>query len=430
MGWFEDACDWVEGAVEDVGEAFEDAGEAIVDAASDVVEWVGDAVENVGEAIVQTVVGVGETFVDFGEAVGATLSGANVQDTWEEFGLNALDNMVFDPVDYLTGGDVNLDYEDGTFTADVDLDLGIGAVGLHVGEAGFDASASFDIGIASGSISLDSSAGFAATGSLGIAGGPLPYMEGHLSIDADGDVMIGGEIQGTLPLPGGSVSFGLDGEAEFNHDGSFGVQGSFETEVDGPMGTSGYFSADGHLEADPFDGSAGFGGNIDAGGTGLGGTHVDAHTGFEAGIDDGRLESTVEAGLNAGVGDKEFDGGFETTVGVGVGGASIAVDRWGDLDVPDPSLGAGAGAGENGAGGVGTNQQALSGGDGGDGTGAQFTNTLSSVQDIDMSGFEPPAEIPMDAAPVEQPQDDFSQQIEATEQLDEAADDMWDGLGQ
>jgi hypothetical protein len=433
MGWFEDACAWVDQAVEDVGAAIDDAADAVVDAASDVVDWVGDAVEDVGEAIVQTVVGAGETLVDFGEAVGATLSGADLEDTWTDFGLNALDNMVFDPVDYLTGGDVNLDYEDGSFTADVDLNLGIGAVGLHVGDAGFDASASFDIGIASGSVSLDSSAGFAASGSLGIADGPWPYAEGHLSIDGNGDVLIGGEIQGSLPIPGGAVSFGLDGEAEFNSDGSFGMQGSFDTEVDGPMGMGGSFHTDGHLEADPFDGTAGIGGNIDAEATGPGGSHVDAHAGFDAGLDDGQFESTVEAGLDAGLAGKEFDAGFQATVGAGVDGASLAVDRWADLDLPDPATG--AGAGENDGSSVGANQQALSGDDGGglggDGAPPAFEDPFAADAGVDTSAFQPPAEVAVVEAPAfDAPPDEFSQQIDAAEQIDDAADDMWDGLGQ
>lgn len=423
MGWFEDACAWVEGAVEDVGEAFEDAGEAIGQAASDVVEWVGDAVENVGEAIVQTVVGAGETLVDFGEAVGDTLSGRDPVETWNEFGMNALDNMVFDPVDYLTGGDVNLDYDDGTFTADVDLNLGIGAVGLHVGEAGFDASASFDIGIAAGSVSFDSSAGFAAAGTIGIADGPFPYVEGHLSIAPDGGILIGGELQATLPLPGGGVSVGLDGEMELNPDGSFGVQGSFDTSVDGPMGTGGSFHADGHAEVDLDDFSAGFGGNIDAEGHGPGGAHAGVHTGFEAALDDGRLEAGVEAGVEAGLAGAELDAGFETTVGVGAGGPAIAVDRWADLDLPDP-----VGAGGDVAGGAGAASQGAAL-DGGDGLG-QFTDPFSGQ--VDDFAADQEMETPQVEAPPEpeQPADEFSQQIETIDQMIDKADDMWDGLGQ
>ena len=427
MGWFEDACAWVEGAVEDVGEAFEDAGEAIGQAASDVVDWVGDAVENVGEAIVQTVVGVGETIGDFGEAIGDTLSGRDPVETWNEFGMNALDNMVFDPVDYLTGGDVNVDYEDGTFTADVDINLGIGAVGLHVGEAGFDASASFDIGIAAGSVSFDSSAGFAAGGSIGIAGGPFPYMEGHLGITPDGGIFIGGELQATLPLPGGGVSLGLDGQMELNPDGSFGAQGSFDTSVDGPMGTGGSFHADGHAEVDLADFSAGFGGNIDAEGHGPAGAHAGVHTGFEAGFDDGRVQTTVEAGLEAGLAGRDLDAGFETTVGVGAGGPTVAIDRWADLDLPDPAAGAGADI----AGGAGAASQGAAL-DGGDGMG-QFSDPFSGQADnFGGSPQDEMQEIPQVEAPPEpEPQaDEFSQQLEAIDTAMDKANEIWDDIGQ
>jgi hypothetical protein len=424
MGWFEDVCDWVETAVEDVGEALGDAAEAVGDAVVEAVEWVGDAVVNVGEAIGATVVGAVETIGDLGEAIGDTLSGRDPIETWNEFGMNALDNMVFDPVDYLTGGDVNLDYDDGAFTADVDLNLGIGAVGLHVGEAGFDASASFDIGIASGSVSLDSSAGFAATGSIGIADGPWPYAEGHLSISPDGGVLIGGELQATLPLPGGYVSVGLDGEMELNPDGSFGVQGSFDTVVDGPMGTGGSLHVDGHAEVDPFDMSAGFGGNIDAEGTGPGGAHVGAHAGFDAGLDDGRLETTVEAGVEAGLAGAELDAGFETTVGVGAGGPAIAVDRWADLDLPDAAGGPDIALGLPGAASSGA---ALEGG----GDQSSFDDPFAagavdfgaSMQEVEV----PQVELPPEPEPQ---QDDFSQQIEVVDQMVDKADEMWDDIGQ
>lgn len=430
MGWFEDACDWVSNAVEDVGQAFEDAGEAIVDAAEEVVDWVGDTVENVVESVGATITGVGETIVDFGEAVGATLSGQDPAQVWADFGMNALDNMVFDPVDYLTGGDVDLDYDDGQFTADVDLDLGIGAVGLHVGEAGFDASASFDIGVASGSIGFDSSTGFAASGSLGIADGPWPYAEGHLSIGTDGEVFIGGELQATLPIPGGYLGTSMTGELERNEDGSWGASASFDSEFDGPMGTSGYFHADASADLDPGDRSFGFDTNVDAGAAGPGGAHVDVHGGLGAEYDDGRLDATVEEGIDAGFGGAEVDTGAVVNVGVGAGGPSADVDRWADLDLPDAGDGPGGlqGAVVSAVGDVKDDVM--------DAARDPFAAAADVADDLaggfigdaaDALGVDVPAPIE-EALPA--PQDDFSQAIEATQELEDTADDMWDGLGQ
>ena len=127
MGWgFDDL-------VEGVADAFSDAGEAIGQAVEDVVE----TVEQVASDVVET---VEQVATDVGNAV------ADAAGDVAEWGLNALDDVVFDPVDYLTGGAIDLDYDNGQFTADVGIDIGIADFGLHVGESGFDVSGGFDIG--------------------------------------------------------------------------------------------------------------------------------------------------------------------------------------------------------------------------------------------------------------------------------------------
>ena len=67
------------------------------------------------------------------------------------------------------------------------------------------------------------------------------------------------------------------------------------------------------------------------------GAHVDARAGIDAEFDDMRLDTTVEAGVEAGAAGVEFDTGGAVGVGVGLGGPSLAVDGWADLDVPDVS---------------------------------------------------------------------------------------------
>lgn len=210
MGLFEDIGNWFEQAVEDVGDAFEDAGEWVEQAAEDVGEWVEQAAQDVGEVVVDVVTGIGEAAEDVAE--------------WT---LNVLDDTVFDTVDFLTGGVIDVDYDDGQFSAG--LDIGIAAVGVSFGEQGFSAGSSFDVGLASGEISYDSDDGFAMSGSIGAEWLPLPYAEGHMSFGSDGTISIGGSIQGTLPLPfGGEIGGELSGGFERNADGSWGATADLE----------------------------------------------------------------------------------------------------------------------------------------------------------------------------------------------------------
>ena len=62
-------------------------------------------------------------------------------------------------------------------------------------------------------------AGFTASGSAGIDWGPLPYAEGHVQYDANGDVSIGGQVQGTLPTPYGIFSGEASGGLVANDQG-------------------------------------------------------------------------------------------------------------------------------------------------------------------------------------------------------------------
>ena len=214
----EDAVDWV-------GQAAEDVAEAVVDVVEDVVEDVVDVVEDVVEAVVDVV----EDVVD-----------------WT---LTVADTVIFDPVDFITGGVIDVDYEDGQLTGE--LNLGIASVGISVGEQGFDAHAGFDIGIASGEVSYDSDDGFAMSGSLGVDWGPLPYAEGHLDIGTDGTVSIGGEIQATLPLPFGSIGGEASGELYRNADGTWGATSVIDVLVDGPLDTGASFHNDASIEIGP-----------------------------------------------------------------------------------------------------------------------------------------------------------------------------------
>ena len=226
-----------------VGDVVEDAVEWVGEAAEAVVEAVVDVVEDVAAAVSEVVEDVAEVVEDVAEAV------VDVIEDVVDWTLTVADTVIFDPVDFITGGVIDVDYEDGQLTGE--LNLGIASVGISVGEQGFGAHASFDIGIASSEISYDSDAGLAMSGSLGVDWGPLPYAEGHLNIGADGTVSIGGEIQATLPLPFGSIGGEVSGELYRNADGTWGATSVIDVFAEGPLGTGASFHNDASVELGP-----------------------------------------------------------------------------------------------------------------------------------------------------------------------------------
>ena len=120
--------------------------------------------------------------------------------------LDVVDNTVLDTVDEITGGTIDVDFDDGDLSASVGVD-GVLHVGAAVGDDGIRQSSdvldqSYDV-----SATKD---GLDAKGQAGIDWGPLPYAEGDLTVEADGDIAAHGRVQGTLPTPIGVLS----GEAE------------------------------------------------------------------------------------------------------------------------------------------------------------------------------------------------------------------------
>jgi hypothetical protein len=169
------------------------------DAITDAADAVGDAVSDAAESVYDTVASS-----SIGDAIAW---GARGIDT-ATFGvashvMNAADDYVFDTVDYVTGGAINIDFDDGQFTVGAGID-GLSHMGLSVGEAGIGANGevwgagAFDVSM--------TDAGFAASGHAGIDWGPLPYAEGHVQFDQDGNVSVGGRVQGTIPTPYGMLS--------------------------------------------------------------------------------------------------------------------------------------------------------------------------------------------------------------------------------
>ncbi len=94
-----------------IGDAAEAVGSAAADAAGSAGGYVGDAVGAIGGAV-----------------DAATFGGASAA-------LNLVDDTVFDGVDYVTGGVVDIDFDDGKFSASVGID-GVADVGASIGEHG------------------------------------------------------------------------------------------------------------------------------------------------------------------------------------------------------------------------------------------------------------------------------------------------------
>ncbi len=266
-----------------VGNAVENAAEAVGNAVQNAAQAVGNAVENaveaVGNAVENAVENVGNVLENTAEAIGAAAKEV-AQDVKEavddavDWTLNVADDVIFDPVDFVTGGAVDFDYENGQFTGE--LDLGFGSAGISMGQQGFDAHAGFDIGIASGDISFDDDSGFAMSGSAGVDWGPLPYAEGHLNIGEDGTISIGGEVQATLPLPFGAIGGDLSGELHRDADGTYGATTLVDVFADGPGDTGGSFHSDRSF-GDAQDTDVLVDGPSDIGASGGGGGDVDTN---------------------------------------------------------------------------------------------------------------------------------------------------------
>jgi hypothetical protein len=195
------------------------------DSVSDVADAVGDTVSDVAESVADT-------------AVDAASSVATITDDY-----------VFDTVDFATLGLVDVDYDGGTFGVSLGID-GVAGAGVSLGENGFGFES--DTGLASASLQIGPD-GVAASSSAGIDFGPLPYMEGHVEVSADGDVSVGGQIQGTIPTPIGILSGEAAAQVDVTDEG-WGASIEADGTLRLPSGTTvGAGVAASHMETD--DGS-------------------------------------------------------------------------------------------------------------------------------------------------------------------------------
>jgi hypothetical protein len=184
---------WLKDKAGDIADAAWDAATDVADAAADTVGALatvpGDVLGTAGSAV---------NTVTFGAAGGA---------------LDLIDDTVLDGIDAATGGLIDVDFDDGQFSASVGVD-GYASIGASVGQDGIAHTSDvigqgYDIGLSDDGLDL--------SGQGGIDWGPLPYGDVDLTIDADGNVELSSRAQGTFPTPWGLVSGRA--ESEFVREG-------------------------------------------------------------------------------------------------------------------------------------------------------------------------------------------------------------------
>jgi hypothetical protein len=224
------------------------------------------AVSHAADSVYHTVAkgGLGDAIGSIGRAVDTTTGGLAGR------AMHAADDYVFDTVDYVTAGTVNVDFDDGKFSMGTGID-GVAHVGASIGEAGVTTDGDTLVG---GYDFRMTDQGFLASGSAGIDWGPLTYATGHVQLDPNGDVKVNGQFQGTLPTPYGI--FSGKGEAGFaSTDAGWGgylnSQGQWITPTGVTIGAGEHLAyqqnADGSSELSVgVNGSIGYAGGVSFGG--------------------------------------------------------------------------------------------------------------------------------------------------------------------
>ncbi|MEO1064144.1 MAG: hypothetical protein AAFZ07_22210 [Actinomycetota bacterium] len=174
------------------------------DLAGDVAGAAWDGVTAVADTAVDT---VGATASIVGSGVGVVGNAVDSATFGAASGvLSLVDDTVLDGIDELTGGIVDVDFDDGNFTAGVGID-GLAKVDAGIGEDGLSHSVGalnqgYDLGV--------DAEGVRASATAGINWGPLPYTDADIAVGADGDLLVDLEAQGTIPTPYGLVSGSTD----------------------------------------------------------------------------------------------------------------------------------------------------------------------------------------------------------------------------
>ena len=308
MGLF----DYFEEAVDAVGDAAVSVGEAVVDVAEVAVEVTAVSFDATTDVIGAAGVVVAET-VDVAVTVTDTVTGGGASAV-----LDAVDDVVLDTVDTVTGGVVNIDLDDGTFSASVGVD-GVFDASASVGRNGVSADSSvLDQGIG-GSVGRD---GVSSHITAGVNYGYLPYVDGELDVRSDGAIHVDGEIQGTIPTPYGLLSGEVQSEFTRTED-----QFSVGLDVEGQLLTASGITIGGEVAvayADGPDGSslqAQLGGFVSKAGIG----RVEAEVGYSRVEEDGVVVEGYHAAASAQGYGIEVSASVDHLVATAADGQSVSV---------------------------------------------------------------------------------------------------------
>jgi hypothetical protein len=459
MGWgfFEDIVDAATDVVEDVGssigEAVGDIGEAVVETVSDVGEAAWDAGSWFAGGVADTLGNAGGVL---GDVIGATADAVDAATGGlAGHAMNALDDYVFDTVDYVTGGTIDVDFDGGALSVGLGVD-GIASIDASVGERGISYGTS--AAGAGGSVALTDE-GFAADYTAGINFGPLPYVDGHIDISPQGDVSVQGEIQGTIPTPLGLLSGEVKGGFANTSEGwgafvdgdgtlylpegttvSGGLEASYLETADGTFASVGVEGSVSNPAYGSAGGAVGYT-HIDAGGVEIDSVHAEGYAqGFGTQVSgevDYTHAETPEGEFTSLSGDVDVDGpgglwvedapataAPDAPTGEGIAAAAsrpaAPSSSPEDVDVLGAAPGGGAGADVEpmeGVAAVGVPAIADS---------AAVAAEPAPIADVPPEPAPPVEEVLVEAPPA--PADDFTAQVQAADQVEESLDDLFEGL--
>lgn len=307
---------------------------------------IGDAVGDIGGAIVDVADAAAEGVAHVADTASDVVGGAaTVVNTatggWAEKAVELVDDVVLDSVDKMTGGLVDIDYDDGVFTAKAGVE-GIAHAGAEISQSG--------VRVESNSLLHDQGIGFTDDGldltvKAGVEGVSqhLPFGGLGLDLDTDGDIEAETEFKGTVPTPYGLVS----------GQGSAGVHQTDE-------GFVGYLDAKGQIilpDGDVVAGNVGvayaendqgsqLGVDVGASYTSVGGYTIGGQLGYDRlETADGTVVEGLEVAATAGVAGMTHTVGHQS-VSVQPGANGLPGQPAAQPPVGAPGAGSGAGSAE------------------------------------------------------------------------------------
>jgi hypothetical protein len=266
---------------------------------------------------------MGESFVA-GAGIAANFAGGVFQATVPQGLLEAVDDTgVFDAVDTVTGGIVDINADDGNFDFQIG-DPDVFGVGVHSGADGFDSD--FNVGVVGGHVASNADGSFDIGADVGVNWGPLPNFGAHVSQDSEGQIGVSGRAELYIPTPAGLVGGEVEGKYQETPEG-FEVSGSATGRYFSPAG--GYVGAGVHgaygEDADGYHANIGVHGEVGiVGGPEVRGT-IDYNEGREGDVSYQGVSTSAQAkayGLEAGVSGSYThvetpDGDFDAFEGAG-----------------------------------------------------------------------------------------------------------------